>query len=433
MSKPGFSMGFKPKSLPPKGSTKPKPKQPSRAAAFGTPNDASSSEDESSPSAFASKSKPTNGHQTRKPKKSPSPEAVAITEFDLSPPTALPPPSPPKPKPSSRKSEPPSRKPILKFPQPGAASLTSSLPPTTTEPTDSSIYAYDSVYETLKSKPPRPPSPTTSTGAKSSRYLPSLLASSTVRARDRQLAEEKKLARERAAEGDLYADKETFVTSAYKRQRAENARLAAEEQAREARDAAESRGAGGGGMSALYRRLLDDDEKRHAEIVRAVEQAAVNPNPDPEPDAQEDKEEKEEPTDAKLAERINAPGGSVLLNADGEVVDKRELLRGGLNLSSSSRKKAEQRHASTHRPSSGGGPSSRGTGARQAHRERQSRMLEQQLAAQLKRSLDRTREEEAELQNRVKSRKTDSDISSARERYLARKKAAEEAKAKGGE
>ena len=67
-------------------------------------------------------------------------------------------------------------------------------------------------------------------------------------------------------------------------------------------------------------------------------------------------------------------------------------------------------------------------------RERQSRMLEQQLEQALKRSLDEEAEALQSVERAVKSRKTDADISSARERYLARKRAAaaEEEKKKEG-
>jgi hypothetical protein len=44
------------------------------------------------------------------------------------------------------------------------------------------------------------------------RYITGLLEMAEIRKRDRVLAEEKKVAREREAEGDEFADKEVFVT-----------------------------------------------------------------------------------------------------------------------------------------------------------------------------------------------------------------------------
>lgn len=54
-----------------------------------------------------------------------------------------------------------------------------------------------------------------------------------IRKKDRLLAEEKKIAREREAEGEMYADKEVFMTEAYKKQKAELERIEAEEKKRE--------------------------------------------------------------------------------------------------------------------------------------------------------------------------------------------------------
>ena len=70
-------------------------------------------------------------------------------------------------------------------------------------------------------------------------------------------------------------------------------------------------------------------------------------------------------------------------------------------------------------------------GGKQAMRERQTRMLEAQLEETLKRSREEEDKEREKVELVAKSRKTEADISSAKERYLARKKAAEEAKKNG--
>ena len=57
-------------------------------------------------------------------------------------------------------------------------------------------------------------------------------------------------------------------------------------------------------------------------------------------------------------------------------------------------------------------------------RARQTKMLEEQLAQATKRALDDEEQSKAELERQSKSRKTDTDIMSAKERYLARKAAA---------
>ncbi len=64
-------------------------------------------------------------------------------------------------------------------------------------------------------------------------------------------------------------------------------------------------------------------------------------------------------------------------------------------------------------------------------RERQTRMIEAQIEETLKRQREEEEEETKRVEVASKSRRTESDISSAKERYLARKRAAEEAKKEG--
>lgn len=287
---------------------------------------------------------------------------------------------------------------------------------------DPSIYDYDSVYDSLKPKKKEVKEDV----EKRPKYMGSLMAAATVRERDRLIAEEKRLAREREAEGDEFADKEKFVTEAYKKQQEENRRLEEEERRREEEEAKKNKNKG---MTGFYKEMLDREEKAHAEIMRAAEEAKKAGPKAPGAEAEGEKEK----TESELAQEIIDKGGKITINEDGQVVDKRQLLKGGLNVGA--KKKAEvQQEKSRHAAGAGDGAARRGvfsgTGGKQAMRERQSRMLE----AQLEESLKRAREEEEEEQKKVelasKSRKTEADISSAKERYLARKRAAEEAKKK---
>lgn len=68
------------------------------------------------------------------------------------------------------------------------------------------------------------------------KYMKNLLDSAATRRLDHLRAEEKLMQREREAEGDEFADKEKFVTQAYKDQMAEVRRAEAEEKAREGAD-----------------------------------------------------------------------------------------------------------------------------------------------------------------------------------------------------
>lgn len=303
-----------------------------------------------------------------------------------------------------------------------SGSLTSKKNAEEGEKVDKSIYEYDSVYESIR---PKKKNAVEEEGAeRKSRYMGGLMAASSVRKRDQQIAEEKRIAREREAEGEEFADKEKFVTAAYRRQQEENKKAAEEEKRREEE---EGKNNTQGGMTGFYKTLLDREDKERAELMKEAEEKAKKGET-----VEEDQKEK---TDAKAAEEMKEKGAPVVINEDGEVVDRRQLLKGGLNVAAKTReppKKAE-RPAQREQDWRGQGKGFVGAGGgKRAMVERHSRMLEQQLEESLKRSREAEEEEKAKtVENMVKSRKTEGDISSARERYLARKREAEEAKKAG--
>lgn len=362
----------------------------------------------------------------------PKPEAVvAISELDdddLAPPPPTTTSDAPKPK---LKSAPP---PPTSKPKPKAtataeftdlsSALTSQRYASAAAATDPSIYDYDAVYDSLKAaahaKKADP-----ADAEKKPRYFDALQKAADVRERDRQIAEEKRLKRERDAEGDEFADKEMFVTEAYKRQQEENRRIEAEEAAREA---AEQKRNGKRGMADFYKGMLERGEREHQAVVKAVEEGLGKK-------VEEGGGGEEVKTAAERAREINALGGNVVMNDDGEVVDKRQLLKGGLNVAA--KKKAEvqaDKAKQAARGLSAAGIPARGvynmSGGKNAMRERQTRMLEAQLEQSLKRAREEEEEDKAKIEVVAKSRKTEAEISSAKERFLARKKAAEEAKKK---
>ena len=65
------------------------------------------------------------------------------------------------------------------------------------------------------------------------KYINNLLSTAATRRLDHLRAEEKMIQREREAEGDEFADKEAFVTQAYKDQMAEVRKAEQEEKERE--------------------------------------------------------------------------------------------------------------------------------------------------------------------------------------------------------
>ncbi|KAH8589318.1 coiled-coil domain-containing protein 55-domain containing protein [Bisporella sp. PMI_857] len=289
------------------------------------------------------------------------------------------------------------------------------------EELDENIYDYDGVYDSLK-----PHKKTTvEDEEKRPKYMKNLIEAAAVRKRDATIAEEKKLARDREAEGDEFADKEKFVTSAYKKQQEENRRIEEEERRREEEEAKKNKGAG---MSGFYKKMLEKDDKKHAEVLKAAEEREKNGL------VEQVEEEETKMTDADLAREINKKkAGAIEINDEGQVVDKRQLLKGGLNILAKPKKPTTsnaQRGASSASDRSGTGFVG-AAGGKQAMRERQTHMMEAQLEAATKRAREEEEEERLKLENAAKSQKTQGDIMSAKERYLARKREAEEAKKRG--
>jgi hypothetical protein len=231
------------------------------------------------------------------------------------------------------------------------------------------------------------------------------------------------LQKEREAEGDEFAEKEKFVTGAYKQQQEEVQKEAAAEELR--RKEEERRRGTGQGLQAFRMKMLDIEDKKHQDAVTAVEEAAKAGVKGNAPLVAQE----EVITDAELARRINAQGGHVILNDDGQVADKRQLLRAGLNVVPKS--KHDMQSAAENKSRAPQQHSYQGRNVNQkSMRERQSRMLEQQLEQATKRAAEDEAEERKKLEQASKSRKTGDEISSARERYLQRKR--EAAAGKGG-
>ena len=256
-----------------------------------------------------------------------------------------------------------------------------------------------------------------------------LLASAEVRKRDFLIAQERKYKKEREAEGDEFADKEKFVTNAYKRQQEELRKAAEEEKRKEGMSQAviwltiENARMNNRGMASFYRNLLEEEETKHDLAVQAAAKAAK------EGKQSSATEPIEIPREKKLADEareVNAKLGTdaVLINDEGEVVDKRQLLKGGLNVRPKA-KEAEPVAKSTYQSEyEAKKAAQRNVQKEREARQRQQRQIEDQLEQRRKRALDEEAEREEEMKLRAKSKKTSEDVMGARERYLARKKAA---------
>ncbi|RPB02237.1 hypothetical protein L873DRAFT_1802699 [Choiromyces venosus 120613-1] len=277
---------------------------------------------------------------------------------------------------------------------------------------DTSVYDYDGVWDDMKSVDrKKQEAEEVDALERKPKYMENLLQAAEIRKRDQLRAKERLLQKEREAEGEEYAGKESFVTGAYKKQQEEMRKLEEEERLREEGMRKKSQG-----MSTFYRNMLNKTESKHDEIV------AASTSKDPKPQLENQSTPKEK-SDVEIAAELKAKGASVDINEEGQVVDKTQLLSGGLNLGSvkSSKPTSRASHSAGTRQQLGYQPKNK---LQQELRARQSKMLEDQLAQAQKRALEEEEESRAELERQAKSRKTSTDVQSAKERYLQRKREA---------
>lgn len=297
--------------------------------------------------------------------------------------------------------------------------------------------------------------------------MKNLLDSAATRKLDHLRAEEKMMQREREAEGDEFADKDKFVTQAYKDQMAEVRRAEAEEKAREGMcfppchlirgtltervyievERQKSKGLGGG-MTHFYKRLLDDAARTHEAAVAAT----ADPSPEAAPTPASNAPGKIGPAGpnltitrpprnaprplevapspaAVLQPKVPEGADGVEINDSNEVVDKRELLSAGLNLALPNTRNLSILKAihGSSRPAAGEQPvQHRAAGVAASRSEiqaRQRRALEKQMEEERVRLKEEQERSEREERERIVKRRNDEGaVESARERYLARKK-----------
>lgn len=250
--------------------------------------------------------------------------------------------------------------------------------------------------------------------------------------------------REREAEGDEFADKESFVTQAYKDQIVELRKAEEEEKKREGpfsmytlvqkltRSAElEKQKKSQGfttGMSHFYRKLLEESEAKHEETVAATSNKPKVIGPEG-PNLTITKPlEMSTKTDAELAREAKEGGKDIELNDDNQIVDKRELLSAGLNLTMANTRKFGSRTSTSKGQDASAAEvvSHRAVGTAASKRDidkRRAREIETQMEEERERLLqDKERREREALERIVMKRNTEDDVQSARERYLARKR-----------
>jgi hypothetical protein len=183
-------------------------------------------------------------------------------------------------------------------------------------------------------------------------------------------------------------------------------------------------------MTHFYRKLLEENEQEHEASLKAAEKRVYGPQAEDPSNLTIAKPPDFTPqSDLELAKIARAQGKEVELNDDNQIVDKRELLTPGLNLSQrntrnlalkqalDARKDAQEPEAQAHRA----------VGVAASRKEidaRRRREIQQQLEEENRRVQEKQKEEEAEsLRRMVMKRNTTEDVQSARERYLQRKRA----------
>lgn len=323
---------------------------------------------------------------------------------------------------------------------------------------DQSVFNYDEVYDGMKAAERAMEDARKEANAeKKPKYIDNFLAAAQTRRLDRLRAEEKMLQHEREKEGDEFEDKEKFVTEAYKKQM-EEVRLAEEEERkREGMSVKMSvkelcltldemrKSNKGPGLSGMYRSMLDDQEAKHAAAVASTSKPVPGPSLTIRPPAFDDEEEYD-PMLAREAKADKLAAGSRSVNTDtgkeieindeGEIVDKRSLLKAGLNITKMPAAVPNSLLTGQRsRPEDNKPYVSRAVGTAASYQERMARERKR-LADQVREQEEkkraeaerRAREEEEEARKRREGDNGEAERkrNEAKERFLARKRQREE-------
>jgi coiled-coil domain-containing protein 55 len=180
-------------------------------------------------------------------------------------------------------------------------------------------------------------------------------------------------------------------------------------------------------MAHFYRKLLDESEQKHEETVAATQSSSrtVKGPQGAIPNLTIVRPPEFTPkSDAELARLAREEGKDVELNEDNQIVDKRELLSAGLNLSA-----PNTRRIGLHATKKGDGPpveahhAAGSAASRKEVNERRMREISAQLAEERERVVKEKERQESEAAARLVARRNnDTDIQMALERYQERKR-----------
>lgn len=188
-------------------------------------------------------------------------------------------------------------------------------------------------------------------------------------------------------------------------------------------------------MTHFYRQLLETSDEQHAATVAATETSnkrTIGPQgPAPQNLTITRPPDFTPKSDLQLAHEARAEGKDVELNDDNQIVDKRELLSAGLNLSLPNTRRLGGPHTSTAKSGAKGSNDEpvnahRAVGTAASRREINERRM-REIELQLERESDRVKEQQEKeerdrLERVVAKRNTEEDVKSAQQRYLERKR-----------
>lgn len=180
-------------------------------------------------------------------------------------------------------------------------------------------------------------------------------------------------------------------------------------------------------MAHFYRKLLDESEQKHDETVAATQSSSrtVKGPQGPTPNLTIVRPPEFTPkSDAELAHLAREQGKDIELNEDNQIVDKRELLSAGLNLSAPNTRRAGLHTTKKADVSSVEVHHAAGSAAsRKEVNERRMREISIQLAEERERVVKEKERQESDATARLVARRNnDADIQKALERYQDRKR-----------
>ncbi|KAG0369342.1 hypothetical protein BGZ54_010230 [Gamsiella multidivaricata] len=283
---------------------------------------------------------------------------------------------------------------------------------------DPTIFDYDGVYDQLKAADrARELARKQDSADRKPKYVAALLQAAETRKRDRLLAEERRLEREREKEGEEFKDKDMFITPAYKAQK-EAMRL--EEEADRKREETLAKDKDGSLMQGFYRSLLDERTKLRpsgADLMAAQSMIAGDTKA---LKVLEEEKKSEELEVRERAKEAQARGIKVAVNDEGEVINKRELLKGGLNII---KKKPTATSSSSSTLDRGSRDRDDRDDASKDQRARMTEQIEHQLLEQQKKEEEEERKRQEAIREALKRKNQDDQVMDAKARYLARKAA----------